>query len=179
MKDVNNLQNRFVENEIWTLTFSASFQRANVYLSDVKDKAKSDFKTKTRVFIENIAKLYVSKQKVTDEEHIENIEKIGEYSKEFSNILQNGKLNFGVCQKLLNLYLKYQWCLNNKFIPPHFPVDRRIQVNIGFEPISSWTKFEDSIDYMKIIDFVRKVNTSHSSIASFELEHFERRVKTV
>jgi hypothetical protein len=178
MVDLSDLQKKFIENEIWTLTFSASFQRANVYLLEVKDKEKSKFKTETRIFIENISKLYISSAKVSDDTHIKNIEEISHFTVKYSNILQKGKLNFGVSQKLLNLYLKYQWCLYNNFVPPHFPVDRRIQENIGFTPIVSWTKFEDSVDYMRIIDFVRNENKKHSSIAAFELEHFERIIKT-
>ena len=172
------MRDKFLNNEFWTLTFGGAFQRANVYRENVSDKQKSDFKIKTRKFIENSLMKHYYENKVSDENHIENILNLGEFSKQFQDILQSGKLNFGVSQKILNLYLKYLWCHNKISEPPHFPVDRRIQENIGFRPIVSWTRFEDSIDYMKIINFVREKNNEFPTIAEFELKYFERRIKT-
>jgi hypothetical protein len=178
MKDLKTVQDEFIQNEIWTLTFGASFQRANVYLPNALDEDKSKFKTNTRSFIEALSQDYISKSIISDETHVANIESLSSFTKQFSSILQNGKLNFGVSQKLLNLYLKYQWCLYDNFVPPHFPVDRRIQETIKFYPIVSWTKFENAKDYMRIINHVRNLSSKNTSIAAYELAHFERRTKT-
>lgn len=172
------MKEKFLNNEFWTLTFGAAFQRANVYNDNVSDVQKGEFKLRTRSFIENSLLSHYLKNEVTDELHIDNINKLSCFTEQFLDILQNGKLNFGVSQKMLNLYLKYLWCHNKISQPPHFPVDRRIQENIGFRPIVSWTQFTDSIDYMRIINFVRKNNSEFPSIAEFELKYFERRVKT-
>lgn len=172
------MKEKFLNNEFWTLTFGAAFQRANVYKDNVSDTEKGEFKTKTRAFIEHSLLNHYLKNEVSDELHIDNINKLSCFTEQFQCILQNGKLNFGVSQKILNLYLKYLWCHNKISEPPHFPVDRRIQENIGFRPIVSWTKFENSIDYMRIVDFVRSINKEYPTIAEFELDHFERRVKT-
>jgi hypothetical protein len=171
------MNHRFLNNEFWTLTFGAAFQRANIYL-ECEDRQKSDFKTSLRVFIEdNIYPRYMEDE-ISDDEHIANIYLISENSTNFQEILQGERLNFGVSQKLLNLFLKYKWSIAEISTPPHFPVDRRIQVNIGFRPILPWTRFVDHIDYMRIIDFVREINNTHPTIAHFELDHFERRVST-
>lgn len=170
------MKDKFLNNEFWTLTFSAAFQRANVYKDNVSDSEKGEFKTKTRAYIEMTLLSHYTNT-VSDEMHIENIYALSEFTKQFQNILQKGKLNFGVSQKMLNLYLKYLWCQNKISEPPHFPVDRRIQENIGFRPIVSWTKFDDSADYMRIINFVRKENNEFPTIAEFELKYFERRLK--
>nr|WP_315152436.1 hypothetical protein [uncultured Flavobacterium sp.] len=172
------MKEKFLNNEFWTLTFGAAFQRANVYNKNILDNDKSIFKTRTREFIENTLLIHYLNNEVTDELHIDNINKLSEFTKQFHDILHNGKLNFGVSQKMLNLYLKYLWCHNKISEPPHFPVDRRIQENIGFRPVVSWTKFEDSIDYMKIIEHTRNINNEFPSIAEFELKYFVRRVKT-
>jgi len=172
------MKEKFINNEFWTLTFAAAFQRANVYKDNVSDAEKGEFKSKTRAYIENSLMIYYSENTVSDEMHIDNIEKLSFFTKQFSNILQKGKLNFGVSQKMLNLYLKYLWCHNKISEPPHFPVDRRIQENIGFKPVVSWTRFTDSSDYMRIIHFVRAKNNEFPSIAEFELYYFERRIKT-
>jgi len=172
------MKNKFINNEFWTLTFGAAFQRANVYKENVSDSDKKIFKTKTREYIENILVQEYYKHSISDEIHIENIYKLSLFTGQFQSILQNGKLNFGVSQKMLNLYLKYLWCNDKISEPPHFPVDRRIQENIGFKPVVSWTRFENSLDYMRIIHFTRKINNEFPSIAEFELKYFERRVKT-
>lgn len=172
------MKDNFLNNEFWTLTFGAAFQRANVYKDGVSDKQKSDFKSKTRQFIEKSLMHYYIENAVSDEFHIENINKLSDFTGEFQSILQNEKLNFGVSQKMLNLYLKYLWCHDKINEPPHFPVDRRIQENIGFKPVVSWTRFTDSIDYMRIINFVRAENNEFPTIAEFELYYFERRIKT-
>lgn len=172
------MKEAFLKNEFWTLTFGAAFQRANVYKENVADNLKRDFKIKTRAFIENSLLSHYLNNEVSDEIHIDNINSLSCFTEQFQSILQNGKLNFGVSQKMLNLYLKYLWCHNKISEPPHFPVDRRIQENIGFRPIVSWTKFDDSTDYMRIINFVRKENNEFPTIAEFELKYFERRLKT-
>ena len=172
------MKERFLNNEFWTLTFGAAFQRANIYKDNISDKAKGDFKLQTRAFVEKSLLSHYFEKEVNDDLHIDNINKLSCFTEQFSEILQNGKLNFGVSQKMLNLYLKYLWCHNKISEPPHFPVDRRIQENIGFKPIVSWTQFTDSIDYMRIINFVRNINDEHPTIAEYELDHFERRVKT-
>jgi hypothetical protein len=69
----------------------------------------------------------------------------------FGNICK-GKINFGIAQKMLNLYLKYMWSLGNIQEPPHFPVDRIIQIKLIRTSqttrdypikIEAWTQFDD------------------------------------
>ena len=171
-------QKEFIHNEIWTLTFGAAFQRANIYKDQCTDLAKSEFKSETRKYVTTFLFPLYNGDAISDEEHIKNIYKLSDFTTRFHNILNNGRLNFGASQKILNLFLKYMWCLYEAPIPPHFPVDRRIQENIGFRPIISWTTFENETGYMEIINFARNSLSIHPNIAEFELEHFERRIKT-
>lgn len=175
---IGQLKHNFISNEIWTLTFGGSFQRASIYKDDVLDEHKSNFKSDIRSFVEKELLPLYSKESISDLEHITQIYKLGEFSKKHEHILKKGSLNFGVCQKILNLFLKYKWCLGDIPTPPHFPVDRRIQENIKYNPIVSWTKFKDEKDYMKIVNFVRDIKSENESIAEYELVHFERGVKT-
>lgn len=172
------MRKEFLNNEYWVLTFGAAFQRANVYKSHVSDEEKSTFKNAIRKYIENHLIPQYSKQEISDDRHIENIYLLSQFTETFSTILQHDRLNFGVCQKLLNLYLKYLWCADQLPAPPHFPIDRRIQENIAFRPIVSWTQMNKHEDYMQIINFARNSNTTYESIAEFELHHFERRFTT-
>ncbi len=174
----NQLKFTFINNEIWSLTFAGAFQRANIYSSKVSDNEKNEFKVGLRKFVEEELYAFYQKDTIHDDIHLEQIYKLSNYSKKYTSILQGEQLNFGVSQKIVNLFLKYQWCLGKIPPPPHFPVDRRIQEIIKYKPIVSWTKFKDETDYMKIICFVRKNLGDHSNIAQYELDHFERRLKT-
>jgi hypothetical protein len=172
------MKDQFIKNELWTLTFAAAFQRANVYKDNVSDDAKQEFKTRTRAYIEEqLWSKYTSSQ-LSDEAHLASIKDLSTFTKEFSEILQGGQLNFGVSQKMLNLFLKYQWCLNEIPTPPHFPVDRRIQEKLEIHQITSWTSYTDEKEYMQIIQTARKKANPNQSIAELELEIFERRFKT-
>ena len=112
---------------------------------------------------------------VDEEEHIENIKQITQYTEVNKDILKNGKLNFGISQKLLNLYLKYHWCMGLIPTPPHFPVDSIIQKKLNLKVIP-WTKMNNDEDYRRIIDSARKNLKKHNcvSLAELELLLFER-----
>lgn len=174
---------RFLNYELWALTISASFQRANVYKAGNEkyvENKKASFKNYLRSLIEKIAEIY-HKQTISEEQHIANINKIVlETSKcEFRDILSHSGLHFGIAQKLLNLYLKYQWCagfLRNS--PPHFPVDRQIQEKLKLKKIVSWTKEKELNEksYMDIIECARtRAKESNLSLADFELREFNNR----
>ena len=182
---MNKHQKKFIYNEMWTLTFGAAFQRAKVYSDSIEEDQKKKFKKYLQEFIEtNILPVYQVNKLVDDETHLNKIESISKASTEFREILANGRLNFGVSQKLLNLLLKYLWCLFGYPEPPHFPLDRRIQEslidlakesNILPRTIVSWTQMSESDDYMAIIEYIRGNFLNNQTLAQFELEHFERR----
>ena len=178
MKNLKLLQHGFIDNEIWTLTFGAAFQRASVYFNSPSGEQKRKLKSHLRSFVENELLPIYNREDIQDQKHIANIYSLSDASTEFSQILTNGKINFGVSQKILNLYLKYKWCLDEISEPPHFPVDRRIQENMRFRPIVAWTRFQDEIDYMRVINHVRNLRDENQSIALLELIHFERRINT-
>ncbi|MGB0879665.1 MAG: hypothetical protein ACPGTO_03780 [Polaribacter sp.] len=170
------MKNSFIQNEIWILTFNGAFQRANIYKNKkVTEIERKDFKTKLRNHIENVILPFYS-SKVNEKGHIESINQLSDFSKNFKSILNNGRLNFGVSQKLLNLFLKYQWTLNKIETPPHFPVDRIIQEKARIRPIISWTKITDLEKYLGIINAIRKIaDKNNLTLAEFELELFNRR----
>ena len=91
-------------------------------------------------------------------------------------------MNFGISQKMLNLYLKYQWCLGNIKEPPHFPVDRIIQEklnqvaknnNLPKIVIEAWTLFENETKYLHIIRFAEQVKNTATSLKQFSLPELE------
>jgi hypothetical protein len=184
MEFLKESQDSFIQNEIWMLTFGAAFQRSGIYTKTAPEVQKGTFKTKTRAYIVDVVLDGYKTGNVSDEQHIDNIKSISAYSSNFS-----GKINFGIAQKMLNLYLKYMWSLGNIQEPPHFPVDRIIQIKLieqakqlGITPIKieAWTQFDDEKHYLKVISSARELigkneNLAKHSLAELELLLFDRR----
>ncbi len=162
---------QFILSEIWNLTLAGAFQRANIYQKGIKEKQKVDFKNKLHELVLDIAKQY--KIEVIDKNHLNNIYLISQL---IHNALQNGNLNFGISQKVLNLYLKYLWCLERIPTPPHFPVDRIIQKELRIKKIVSWTQMKNEKDYMRIIEHAKlKAQEQNISPSQLELNLYSRR----
>ncbi|KVV16422.1 hypothetical protein [Flavobacterium sp. TAB 87] len=190
MTVVEKSQYDFIQNEIWILTFGGAFQRANIYIAkDLAEQKKSDFKKGIRAFIESTILDNYKTTLVSDENHIQNIKKVSDYSANFSELFNNEKINFGIAQKMLNLYLKYRWSLGHIQSPPHFPVDRIIQellnkelkaIGIKGEELKAWTQFTDEHHYIKVIKnarelILKKESFANHSLAELELSLFQRR----
>lgn len=171
------MKQQFIKEEVWLLSTFGAFQRANIYLPEVTEKEKTAFRKALQQFI-NDKLVPVYQSAVTEEVHISNIETLSMFSFGFKEILKNEQLNFGVSQKLLNLYLKYLWCLDSIPTPPHFPVDRIIQTKLGIKNIEAWTQFESAAPYMDVVNKAKEVlkNTEYTSLAQLELEIFRRNV---
>jgi len=155
------IKKQFILDQIWILTVQASFQRANVYKGHNNKEAR---KLALRAQIEEIAKQYVNP--VSEKAHIQNIWGICCTDDVGLNI------NFGVAQKLLNLYLKYLWTLGIiNLAPPHFPVDRMIQEALKYKQLFNWTGLVCECNYKYLIEYAkaemneRKLN----SLAEMEL----------
>jgi|SRR5690554_1491937 len=168
-------QSTFINTEIWILTFGGAFQRANIYTDNISEKQRKNYRDALITEVEeNLLPLY--KEAVIEEDHINNINAFEDYSKNHKEVLKPGQLYFGVAQKLLNLYLKYQWCLGNIQLPPHFPVDRIIQEKLKCKPIIPWTTMKNESEYRNIIKCARKVAYEKGvSLDEWELEEFARK----
>lgn len=165
----------FIESEIWLLTIGGGFQRANVYINGSTDKERSEFRNKLHGLVIKIAVEY--NETVSETRHIDNIIQI---SKLKHSALNNGSMNFGVSQKILNLYLKYLWCLGEIPTPPHFPVDRIIQQKLKLTPVISWTQIDNPEKYLRIIAHAKKqADKENTSIAELELALFKRNSQSV
>lgn len=143
--NVEVIKKQFILDQIWILTVQASFQRASVYKGYKNKEAR---KLALRAQIEEIAKQYVNP--VSEEVHIQNIWRLCCIDELGLNI------NFGVAQKLLNLYLKYLWTLGYITpIPPHFPVDRMIQEALKYKGLFNWTGLVCECNYKLLIKFAK------------------------
>ncbi len=171
------MKSTFIKDEIWMLTINGAFQRSNVYETLTSEEERNSFKNELKVFIVNISDQYVSSS-IDEKTHIENIKSIKNFTSKFRSLLNGGSLNFGISQKLLNLYLKYLWCLDVlKVAPPHFPVDSIIQNKLKMKSPYPWTKMNDETEYLKIIQKAKEEleNSEATNLAELELHLFNRR----
>lgn len=151
-----------------------AFQRANLYKPNTPEMEKVYFRRMLKGYLDNMIKTAYHSP-VDEGVHIENIKQISRYAEVHKDILKNGKLNFGISQKLLNLYLKYHWCMGLIPTLPHFPVDSIIQKKLNLKVIA-WTKMSNDNDYRTIIDSAKKnlKKNNCDSLAELELLLFER-----
>lgn len=165
----------FLNYEIWILTFGGGLQRSGVYAANVSDINKSEFRNSVRNKINTLVKKIYRNSSVTSNEHIDNLEEIQNWiNTNHSHVLKNGHIKLGIVQKLLNLYLKYQWCLGLVKEPPHCPFDRIIISKMNLSNPPAWTKL-DSVDTYKMLVNKAKELAGNKSIAEWELDVFSRR----
>ncbi|OUS10456.1 hypothetical protein A9Q93_12950 [Nonlabens dokdonensis] len=153
-----------------------AFGRANVYKENTPEIKKTYFKNKLKGYLDDMINSNYLKP-IAHFQHLENINELIHYSKMYGEVLRNDTFNFGVTQKLLNLYLKYHWCLGLIPAPPHFPVDSIIQKKLGLKVVP-WTKFEDDTEYLRIISHSETLLEKYdcSNIAELELKLFSRNI---
>jgi len=176
------MKDQFLNNELWTLTIGAAFQRAYLYLDNVSEEEKKKFKEATRNFIESTILPYYKEGKVSENNHVKYIHELSDFSASFNTIFTQGRMNFGISQKMLNLYLKYQWCKGDIAEPPHFPVDRIIQEELNkvarknklkAKKIEPWTQFENETKYLEVINFAKEMRAKDSSLMKLRLPEIE------
>src|SRR5262245_42509512 len=110
----------FIMDEVWMLALAASVQRANLYVKG--SKQTQEFRAKIRDFVARRL-LQHYENPCTERQHYQNIALLVEFGTQvIPDVLRNGNYRYGVAQKLLNLALKYYWCLGYIPTPPHCPV---------------------------------------------------------
>jgi hypothetical protein len=163
----------FIINELWILAWSASVQRAKLY-EEKNDSGK--FRKDVIVFLmEKIIPKYI--KGCTEEQHYGNINALIDHATEIDpGILGQTGYKYGVAQKLLNLALKYYWCLGLISEPPHCPIDRIIISKTKYNGKINWTQILRRSQYEQVIEDVKVLSQREGlSIAQWELTHFSRR----
>ena len=172
---MSNSKEQFLKTEFFIFSWKAATEHNLVWNKNTTDKAKGIFRETIKIFLEDkLSKVY-SKRKVTEEEHIANIEELQSVSEnQGKDLLIGDCLNFGTCQKLLNMMCKYYWCVGFIEEPPHLPIDSINLENAGIQD-KCWTKdINDKNDYKEIIDVIRK-KTGSLSLSEWELVNWKRR----
>lgn len=182
MKNFNlaEKKERFLINEIITLSIDGSFrtrnQNAPVYIKNCKEAEKDKFKKYTRNYlleIYNDCKISTNST-ISEDKLIEIIKYFKvEATTKFSKILHNNTFRFGISQKMINLFLKYLWCLDLINEPPHCPFDGIIMeklVENGVTDLTNWTILDSEKDYLKFVNGAKIVANKYSmTMACWEL----------
>ncbi|MDP2852700.1 MAG: hypothetical protein Q8O28_00485 [Smithellaceae bacterium] len=172
-------QKLFVMNELWTMAWAGSVQRANLYKknADINSEDVKRFRDSLIKYIKaHLIPQYF--EGCSEEQHYGNIESLIEQAKEDvgQNILTDGSYRYGIAQKLLNLALKYYWCLGEINAPPHCPVDSIVINQTKYKDEIKWTKIRERSEYQKIIEAIKEKATEQQlSIPEWELELFNKR----
>ncbi len=165
----------FIDYEIWIMSFGGGFQRANVYDRNVDKRGKPEFRAAIREKVSSIVTDKYRKSAVLANEHVNVLVEIKEWiDSRFSSILRNGEIKFGVVQKLVNLYLKYQWCMGLIDRPPHCPFDRIVIGKLKLKNPPNWTEINDIDTYNKLVEKATEI-AEPMSVAEWELSIFSRR----
>lgn len=168
-----NDQQKFLKDEVWLLIYAGAFQHNLIYVENITDKQREDFREGLRSYIESV--IHPTYQKpVDDKHHGNNILAIIEFTRSFSQLLNNGELNVGTVQKVLNLSLKYYWCLGLLNEPPHFPIDRTIQKLLPANVRINWTQIDSINQYQIIVNAISQIIPKNLSLATWELEHYNK-----
>ena len=167
------MKKRFLREIALSNTHSSGFQHACVYTKNAAESDKKDKEAFQECFREKLVELEQAyKNRVSEDEHIQNIQAFADQlSREFPQVLANGKMRTGVAQKAVNVHLKFLWCLEWIPEPPHCPVDKVVLGAIG--NTTRWTKMDGIDPYKDIIAQIREhIQNSGTgkSLAQWELE---------
>ena len=161
----------FIKNEIFIMTILAAFGRNNIYKDNVAENDKIQFRNDIKSLLVKLEDKY--KNKVTECEHLTILERLKkDIENKGKNTLKGLSISFGTVQKILNLYLKYLWCLGFIAEPPNCPIDRIILNKIK-DYKTSWTKMSQK-EYRDAMDKIRSIK-GERSIAEWELDEFRRK----
>ena len=166
----------FLVTELWILAWGASVQRANLYKKG-SDKSKTDsFRKKIIDYLKSEV-LPKYKNQITEDHHYKNIEDLIKFANENNNgFLSEDGYRYGVAQKLLNLVLKYHWCLGLIKEPPHCPVDRVVINKTKYKGNINWTHIKQKSEYEKVIENIKRLAENNNiSVPLWELKEFSRR----
>jgi hypothetical protein len=176
-----NAQEDFLVGELWMLAWGASVQRANLYKrgynSGTKPASKSGQRLSDHLFDYFLSEVILEyRNRVEEEQHYKHIDNLIVCANSAgSQVLGELGYKYGVAQKLLNLFLKYLWCLGTIAEPPQCPVDRIIIGKTRYKD-KNWTEIVRRSEYEEIIEDIRRLAILEgTSIARWELSTYGRR----
>lgn len=145
----------FLREIAWGSSWGAALARHQTYAADASDQQKLALRRRARQIVEELSCRY--RDAVSANEHESNIAKLSALlSNEFRPDLGPSGFKVGTSQKLLNLYLKFLWCLGEIPEPPHCPLDRIIQTKAKVRNVVNWSQIATIEQYRDAICSLRE-----------------------
>jgi len=164
---VKSQTDRFLRNELLTLSILGALGRSKTYSKSASEQDKNDLRGALRRELIETAREYTTR--VNETQHLSNIEKLADgLTAQFASCLANGRFRIGIAQKVLNLYLKYLWCLGAIPEPPHCPFDATILRKLPGCADLTWTSIDTMADYKKLVA-AAKTQAGNDSLSAWEL----------
>jgi hypothetical protein len=179
--DFNDLKNNFIFDEIFQASINASFSTRN---PNYPIYNKNIIKPKTlNCELKGLIKAYLvefQNDEINEERHFREIENIAHTistNKKYFGLLHESRFRIGIAQKLLNLTLKYLWCIDKVKEPLHCPIDSIVISKIQPQISNTiWTKLDSMDEYRICINAIKTIaNKKNMSIAQWELDIWNRR----
>lgn len=168
----------YILDELWISAWNASVQHSFLYREGAWKNQRDEIDVFKRKVVDYIKDRVIPqyKNKITDVHHLQNIGDVIKYANEAdTGILGENGYKYGIAQKLLNLALKYYWCIGQIEEPPHCPVDRIIIDQTKYRG-RNWTQIATEKEYLEIISAIEGLaKKSGCSISQWELTNYARR----
>jgi hypothetical protein len=168
-------QRAFLIYELGLLSLKAALSTraggAPIYAASCKEHQRGAVKDSFRQVLGDVHARY-TRGYVSDADHIEFIANTAErLSSDHASALHRQRFRFGVCQKLINIHLKYLWVAGFVAEPPHCPIDGIVRDMASLK--YDWTTNDSRDEYSAAIADLRLVAASRT-LAVWELEEFRR-----
>jgi len=171
-----NAKHDYLVSELWILAWNASVQHARLYRQGIEPSLGETrlFRQKVIRYLSSQVIPRYSKVGINEGQHYKHIAELVTYANSVGEtVLGQLGYKYGVAQKLLNLALKYHWCLGAITEPPHCPVDRIVIDKTRFSG-KSWTMIVQKSEYQTIIEDIKRL-AGAQSVAMWELSIYSRR----
>jgi len=178
MGNINSEKKLFLVNEFITLSITAGLSTRNknfpIYNHDSSEVEKAKFRVFLRESLINIWNKHKLQKNINELQLLAYFEKMqNESANKFKDLLFGGKLRYGICQKIINVFLKFLWVSDEIETPPHAPYDGIIQAKLKDKILSPWTEINDPAQYTLFVNLAKEI--SKGNIAKWELEEWNKK----
>lgn len=196
MNEVQNFEKKeFIINECMLFSVQAGLQTRNknfpiynnlpeAFTTRREIKYQPDNTSNLKWYIFDFLDQYLKEIKengIVESVHLLKIQELAEnITKQFKAILHEGRFRIGISQKIINLFLKYMWSMNEIQEPCHCPMDgivkSQIQKNLYNVSLVDWTRLDSIQDYNDYVNAVKQIaEKENMSIAQWEFLNWGRR----
>lgn len=168
-------QHAFLVYELGLLSLKAALSTraadTPIYAAECKEHQRGTVKDSFRQVLADVQSMYKG-ERVTETDHVNFIaDTADQLSSNHASELYKGRFRFGVCQKLINIHLKYLWVAGFVPEPPHCPIDGIVRdlAGLGYD----WTSSDSREEYDAAIADLREV-AGPRTLSVWELEEFRR-----